>query len=93
MSNAFKIGASGLKHKKIRLVITILLSCIAFGLFGLSDTFGSYNHVRTCTNSLIDSGVKSVAVAKSKKTGDYWRDYGYRFSEKELSDISAGYER
>ena len=90
MSNAFKIGASGLKHKKIRLVITILLSCIAFGLFGLSDTFGSYNHVKTCTNSLIDSGVKSVAVAKSKKTGDYWRDYGYRFSEKELSDISAG---
>lgn len=90
MSNAFKIGASGLKHKKIRLVITILLSCIAFGLFGLSDTFGSYNHVRTCTNSLIDSGVKSVAVAKSKKLGDYWRDYGYRISEKELSDISEG---
>ena len=90
MSNAFKIGASGLKHKKIRLVITILLSCIAFGLFGLSDTFGAYNHVRTCTNSLIDSGVKSVAVAKSKNTGDYWRDYGYRISEKELSDISEG---
>lgn len=90
MSNAFKIGASGLKHKKIRLVITILLSCIAFGLFGLSDTFGAYNHVRTCTNSLIDSGVKSVAVAKSKKSGDYWRDYGYRISEKELSDISEG---
>ena len=90
MSNAFKIGASGLKHKKIRLVITILLSCIAFGLFGLSDTFGSYNHVKTCTNSLVDSGVKSVAVAKSKKTDDYWRDYGYRISEKELSDISAG---
>lgn len=90
MSNAFKIGASGLKYKKIRLVITILLSCIAFGLFGLSDTFGSYNHVKTCTNSLVDSGVKSVAVAKSKKTDDYWRDYGYRISEKELSDISAG---
>ena len=46
LKNAFKIGASGLKHKKIRLVFTILLSCIAFGLFGLSDTFGAYNHVK-----------------------------------------------
>ena len=43
MSNAFKIGASGLKHKKIRLVITILLSCIAFGLFGLSDISAGMN--------------------------------------------------
>ena len=90
LSNAFKIGAGGLKHKKIRLVITILLSCIAFGLFGLSDTFGAYNHVKTCTNSLVDSGVKSVSVAKSKKNGDYWRDYGYRISEKELNEISEG---
>lgn len=71
-------------------MITILLSCIAFGLFGLSDTFGAYNHVKTCTNSLVDSGVKSVSVAKSKKNGDYWRDYGYRISEKELNEISEG---
>lgn len=90
LNNAFKIGASGLKHKKIRLVITILLSCVAFGLFGLSDTFGAYNHVKTCTNSLIDTGIKSVSVAKSKKNGEYWRDYGYRISEKELSEISDG---
>ena len=35
---AFKLGASGLKHKKFRLVMTILLSCVAFVLFGLADT-------------------------------------------------------
>ena len=45
LKSAFKIGAGGLKYKKIRLVITILLSCISFGLFGLADTFGAYNHV------------------------------------------------
>ena len=90
LNNAFKIGAGGLKHKKIRLVITILLSCIAFGLFGLADTFAAYNHVKTCTNSLVDTGIKSVSVAKSKKNGDFWRDYGYRISEKELSEISKG---
>lgn len=94
LKNAFKIGASGLRYKKIRLVVTILLSCIAFGLFGLSDTFGSYNHIKTCTNSLTDSNVKYLSVGKSKKiTNDsytYWRDYGYKISEKNLSEITEG---
>lgn len=94
LKNAFKIGASGLKHKKIRLVFTIILSCIAFGLFGLSDTFGAYNHIKTCTNSLVDSGVKYLSVAKSKKVGGdtdfYWRDYGYGISEKNLAEVSKG---
>ena len=91
LKNAFKIGASSLKHKKFRLVITILLSCIAFGLFGLSDTFGAYNHIKTCTNSLVDSNVQYVPTAKSKLIGEgknaYWRDYGYSLSDSDLADI------
>ena len=45
LKNAFKIGASGLKHKKVRLVFTIILSFIAFTLFGLADTIASYDNV------------------------------------------------
>ena len=93
LKNAFKIGGSSLKHKKFRLVLTILLSCISFGLFGLADTFGSYNHIKTCTNSLIDSGVKYASVAKSRQVGQgdnysYWRDHGFYLSQNELFDIS-----
>lgn len=92
MKNAFKIGASGLKHKKFRLVMTILLSCIAFGLFGLADTFGAYNHIKTCTNSLVDSAINYVSVTKSKRIKEddyeYWRDYGYRLSKDEIKEIS-----
>lgn len=91
LKNAFKIGASSLKYKKIRLVITILLSCISFGLFGLADTFGAYNHIKTCTNSLVDTDVQYVATAKSKHIGEgmnaYWRDYGYFLSDKDLEEI------
>lgn len=94
LKNAFKIGAAGLKYKKFRLVMTILLSCISFGLFGLSDTFGAYNHIETCTNSLVDSGVKYLSVAKSKKVGEgageYWKTYGYGISDKNLSEIFEG---
>lgn len=92
LKNAFKIGAGGLKHKKIRLAITILLSCISFGLFGLSDTFGAYNHIKTCTNSLYDTNINYVATGKSKKSGsgvnEYWRDGGYKLSEKDLEELS-----
>ncbi len=91
LKNAFKIGASSLKHKKIRLVITILLSCISFGLFGLADTFGAYNHIETCTNSLYDSNVQYISTGKAKLVGEdmnsYWRDYGYLLSKADLDAI------
>jgi len=92
LKNAFKIGASGLKYKKVRLAFTILLSFVAFTLFALSDTFGSYNHVKTCTNSLIDSGITYASVVKSKKfgegIGEYWRSWGYKLTDEEIVKIS-----
>ncbi len=65
LRSAFKIGASSLKHKRIRLIVTIFLSCISFGLFGLADTFASYNHIRACTDSLVDTGIDYASVTKS----------------------------
>ncbi len=87
LKNAFKIGANSLKYKKFRLVMTIFLSCIAFGLFGLADTFAAYNHIETCTNSLIDSDINYLSVSKSKKQDDYWRNYGYKLSDVELKEF------
>lgn len=88
LKNAFRIGGSSLKHKKIRLVTTILLSCIAFGLFGLSDTFGAYNHVETCTNSMVDSDISYVSIRKQQKIGTeentYWLDLYNALKQEEL---------
>ncbi len=92
LKNAFKIGASSLKHKKVRLVFTILLSFVAFTLFALSDTFGSYNHVKTCTNSIVDSNVTYASVVKSKRIGEglseHWRSWGYKLTDEEIEKIS-----
>ena len=95
LRNAFKIGGGALKFKKFRLVLTILLSCISFGLFGLSDTFAAYNHIDACTNSLADSGFSYISVNKSKKvtySDDYsfWRDSGYLLSDKDLIEFEIG---
>ena len=66
LKNAFKIGASSLKHKKFRLAITIILSFAAFSMFALADTFGNYDHVKTCTNSIADTKISYASVLKSK---------------------------
>ncbi len=89
LKSAFKMGAGGLKHKKFRLVITILLSCIAFGLFGLADTFAAYNHIKVCTNSIYDSGIDYAAVVKSRQYGDRWYDYNNHLSDVDINNIKA----
>ncbi len=92
MKVAFRIGAGALKHKKIRLAFTILLSCVAFGLFGLSDTFSAYDHVTTCVRSIIDSNIHYAAVIRTEKyvyspEGDYYFRGGDKMKEEELEQI------
>ena len=92
LKNAFKIGVSGLKYKKFRLVLTIFLSVISFTLFGVADTFGSYNHINACTNSLIDSEIKYASMRKEKQYGKgtsaYWNGYGYFFDDEDVKNVS-----
>ena len=90
LKNAFKLGSSALKYKKIRLVITIFLSLISFTLFGLADTIAAYDNVRTATNSIFDTGVGYSSYIKSIKhtSGDYsyWNDYSNFL---DLNDINV----
>ncbi len=91
LKNAFKIGASSLKYKKIRLAITIILSFAAFSMFALADTFGNYDHIKTCTNSITDTKISYASVTKSKYIdGDYgyWDDWSYKLSGKDVEKIS-----
>ncbi len=92
MKSAFKIGCSSLKHKRFRLVMTIFLSVIAFTLFALVDTFSSYDHIRACTDSLIDSDVNYVSVNREMKQGsgidEYWSSYGLKFSEEQMKKLT-----
>lgn len=90
LKNAFKIGASSLKYKKIRLIITILLSCIAFGLFGLADTFSAYDHITACVSSLKDSAINYASFAKQYRRDSSDHSYylsGFRLSEDDLQII------
>ncbi|MBQ5973220.1 MAG: ATP-binding cassette domain-containing protein [Oscillospiraceae bacterium] len=89
---AFRIGASGLRFKKFRLVMTILLSTWAFTMFALADTFGAYNHVRTCVDSILDSNVTYAAVKKAVHRGEglgaWWDESTYRLTDEELASFA-----
>lgn len=92
LKSAFKIGAGGLKYKKFRLCLTVFLSVISFFLFGLSDTFGAYNHVKSCTNSILDSKINYVSVNKAVKRKEnvniYWDNYNCRLTDEDLKSFA-----
>lgn len=72
-ANSLKMGASSLKHKKIRLVFTIFLSVVAFALFGLADTFACYDKNVATVNSIIDGKITSAVFEKSQlRSGSDW---------------------
>ncbi len=92
MKVAFRMGSGALKHKKIRLVFTILLSCIAFGLFGLADTFGAYDHISTCVQSILDSAVSYASferteLQEAEGLEENYYTYGGRIKKEELTQI------
>ena len=74
MKNALKMGSSGLKHKKFRLFMTILLSFIAFAMFGLANSMAAYEKVSAATESIIDSQIRSAAMSLSVRYNESWSD-------------------
>ncbi len=71
MKNAVKMGASGLKHKKFRLVMTILLSLLSFAMFGLADTMAAYEKITASTQSIIDANVRNASMTLGVRHTSY----------------------
>lgn len=93
LKNAFKMGANSLGHKKGRLIFTIILSIVAFSLFGLASTLSNYNHVNTTTSSLMDSNVRYLALEKGVNehpddSYTYFNTYNQTFTDKEMKKLS-----
>lgn len=61
---SMKMGIHNLKSKPFRLLFTIILSAVAFTLFGLSDTMGNYNKNETTLNSFYKSNINAMSLAK-----------------------------
>jgi len=64
---AFKLGAETLSYSKIRLVITVLLSCLSIMSFAFSDALCKQNFDKIVVNSIDDTGINYIATIKSKR--------------------------
>lgn len=65
---ALKLGVINLNHKKGRLVLTILMSIIAFVLFGISQSFVSFNLNKALADTFVKEKINQVAILNSNSS-------------------------
>lgn len=85
--NAVKIGASGLKLKPFRLALTILLSVIAFVMFGLLSTMMFFDSGRVLAQSIKESGFEYVMEEKNHLSREFY-NYGDIFERSNRARIT-----
>ncbi len=88
--DSFKMGASGLKSKKGRLVLTIILSAISLALFGLADTMGSFNVAKSNYESLKNLKVNTVGIERRLQMKDNdgsVSSYGAEFTKDDYNEL------
>lgn len=86
IKNSLKMAAGSFKKKPFRLAMTVLLSTVAFSLFGLVNTMSSYDKVNTWSDSIIDSNVDYTAFTKQYLIEDGRWSY-YTRKKLEVEDI------
>ena len=65
LRHAFKMAGGGLKLKPIRLIFTILLSVIAFTIFGMTSTLMMYDPDYSIATAMQKSNYESVILTKN----------------------------
>lgn len=79
-SSAAQLGVKSLGVKPGRLIFTVLLSVIAFAIFGIFDTIAAYNDTKTIQNVLKKSDYQAISVYQQ-----YQPDSPYFYDTKSTS--------
>ena len=90
MSAAFRMGAKSLRVKPFRLFMTILLSFVAFAMFGLAVTFARVNKVSATVNSLEKSDEQVIVFTKGGWGGD--NKFGEAFKQEVEARTGVGFD-
>ncbi len=90
--SAAYLGLKSLWVKPIRLIITIILSVVAFSVFGLFDTIAAYEGDRIIANLLRNSDYDAVSVNPIYRNGE--GEISYRYNSNGISKLSSetGYD-
>ena len=91
--NAFKMGKSGLKHKKVKLFFTLFLTIIALTLFGLSDLMGSFNVGQVSANSFKGTDYTILPFVKQEYMEKYNYDFDLKPTQEHITAFKEEFEK
>lgn len=91
-SRAFKIGASSIKSRPGRMVLTVLLTIIALVMFGVASTLMLYNPTYSVSAALAESPNDYEQIEKKYKVKKYYHNYNIETGEDKI-DSDERYEQ
>lgn len=86
-SDSFKMGASSLKTKVGKLIFTIILAFFAFTVFGVVDTFSTWNRATSVYQGIVMDNQKVILATKEKKMDGY--NSSKKTTQKDLNNLKA----
>ena len=92
--NAFRMGASGLKHKRVRLAFSIILATLSFAMFGFADTAGSYSPVNAIIDTMEMQNVdytQLMIMQGPEEESDYYYAQSMGVTQSQLGEFSERY--
>ncbi len=88
--SALALGVKSLGVKPLRLIITILLSAIAFAVFGLFDTVANFSTAKVLSNVLRNSPYPSITTYGQYVLDKSYTDtYDIKVSEEKIEELSS----
>ena len=87
IKRAVSMGLKSLKVKPLRLFFTILLSVVAFAVFGIFDTVASYNRAVLISNTLRESEA-STLVTSVDYNADIVGSYKVKIGQEDVDKIN-----
>lgn len=88
------MGLKSLKTKPVRLVFTVLLSAVAFAVFGLFDTIAAYNREKIITNLLKSGDYRSVQISANYASQNPYQSTKINLSQNYIDNLNdkTGYK-
>ena len=85
---SFGIGVNSIRHRKIALFFTVILSVVAFSLFGTSDVFVSYDRNTCVVDTLMQSGTPYLKFQKEPDYRNYSEHINTNFTEADITKLT-----
>ena len=87
--DSFKMGTSALKNKVWKLIFVVLLSFVAFSMFGIVDTFASFDAKTSVVDTLYAKDNKIISITKTDKQDYYYVNNAEKITDEDIASLKS----